>query len=113
MPICCFIRYEIDPFQRAAFDRYARTWAAIIPRLGGHCVGYFLPHEGDNAEAWGLVAFDDLASYERYRNRLKRDSAAIENLEFAARERFIRHERRTFTEVVAEAFERPATRETP
>ncbi len=108
MTICCFIRYEIEPSRRDAFRRYATAWASIIPRLGGHCVGYFLPHEGDNAQAWGLVAFDDLAAYERYRARLKRDPAALENLAFAARECFIRREWRTFTEVVAEAFERPA-----
>ncbi|MFZ4760034.1 MAG: NIPSNAP family protein [Burkholderiaceae bacterium] len=105
--ITCFIRYEIDPFQRDAFARYARGWAAIIPRLGGHLVGYFLPHEGSNVEAWGLVAFPDLASYERYRARLRRDPAAIEQFAFAARERFIVRESRTFTETVPEAFERP------
>jgi hypothetical protein len=47
MALCCFIRYEIDPNRRDAFQRYAQAWASIIPRLGGHCVGYFLPHEGD------------------------------------------------------------------
>jgi hypothetical protein len=46
MKITCFIRYEIDPFQRDAFKKYAENWGRIIPRLGGHLVGYFLPHEG-------------------------------------------------------------------
>jgi hypothetical protein len=112
MTLCCFIRYEIDPHRRDAFHRYAQAWASIIPRLGGHCVGYFLPHEGDTVEAWGLVAFEDLASYERYRARLRRDPAALENLAFAARERFVLRERRTFTEIVPEAFQRPALQET-
>ena len=35
MTITCFIRYEIDPFQREAFRRYAENWGRIIPRLGG------------------------------------------------------------------------------
>jgi hypothetical protein len=35
MTIICFIRYEIDPFQRDAFQQYATNWARIIPRCGG------------------------------------------------------------------------------
>lgn len=27
MTITCFIRYEIDPFGKAAFEEYARNWA--------------------------------------------------------------------------------------
>ncbi|MBK6323977.1 MAG: NIPSNAP family protein [Burkholderiales bacterium] len=53
MPITCFIRYEIDPFQKSQFTTYAENWARIIPRLGGHLLGYFVPHEGSNYEAWG------------------------------------------------------------
>jgi hypothetical protein len=48
MQITCFIRYQIDPFQREAFRVYAERWARIIPRCGGHLIGYFLPHEGTN-----------------------------------------------------------------
>jgi hypothetical protein len=43
MPITCFIRYQIDPFQSDAFRDYATAWGRIIPRCGGHPVGYFLP----------------------------------------------------------------------
>src|SRR5215469_5899080 len=67
MTIICVIRYQIDPFQRDAFKKYAENWGRIIPRCGGHLVGCFLPHEGTNDIAWGLLAFDSLASYERYR----------------------------------------------
>jgi NIPSNAP len=108
MTITCFIRYEIDPFQSDAFRRYAQAWAEIIPRLGGHLVGYFLPHEGSNVEAWGLIAFASLADYEAYRARLKRDPAALANFAFAQTERFIQREERRFTEVVDETFARPA-----
>ena len=72
MTIACFIRYQIDPFQREAFKQYAETWGRIIPRCGGHLVGYFLPHEGTNDVAWGLVAFESLAAYEAYRARTSR-----------------------------------------
>jgi len=62
MTIACVIRYQIDPFQRDGFKQYAENWGRIIPRCGGHLVGYFLPHEGTNDIAWGVIAFDSLAS---------------------------------------------------
>jgi hypothetical protein len=104
MTITCFIRYEIDPFQRDAFRQYADNWGRIIPRLGGHLLGYFLPHEGSNYEAWGLVGFDSLAAYESYRARLRGDPQAQDNFAFAQRQRFILREERTFTEPVEGAF---------
>ena len=58
MPITCFIRYQIDPFQRAAFKQYTEAWGRIIPRCGGELIGYFLPHEGTNDIAWGLIGLD-------------------------------------------------------
>lgn len=100
MPITCFIRYEIDPQQREAFRRYADAWGRCIPRLGGRLLGYFLPWEGSNVEAWGLVGFDSLAAYEAYRARLKADPEAVANLDFARRERFILREERRFCEDV-------------
>ena len=30
MRVACFIRYQIDPFQRDAFEQYAKNWARII-----------------------------------------------------------------------------------
>jgi NIPSNAP len=108
MTITCFIRYEIDPFKRAQFKRYAETWGEIIPRCGGDLLGYFLPYEGSNYEAWGLIAFESLAAYESYRQRLKADPQARANFEFAQTERFILEEERRFTEVVDAAFQRPA-----
>ena len=54
MTITCFIRYEIDPFQKDQFATYSENWSRIIPRLGGHLLGYFVPHEGSNYEAWGV-----------------------------------------------------------
>jgi hypothetical protein len=100
MTLTCVIRYEIDPFQRDAFREYAENWGRIIPRCGGHLIGYFLPHEGTNDVAWGLIAFDSLAAYEAYRTRLKADAAGRENFAFAQERRFIRREERTFVSVV-------------
>lgn len=98
--ITCFIRYEIDPFQRAAFREYADNWGRIIPRCGGNLLGYFLPHEGTNYVAWGLIGFDSLAAYESYRARLKADAEGRANFEFAQQRRFILREERTFLENV-------------
>lgn len=105
MQIACFIRYQIDPFQKDGFRQYAETWGRIIPRCGGHLIGYFLPDEGTNDIAWGLIAFDSLASYERYRARLKSDQEARENLSFAQTKRLILREERTFLEIVERTFE--------
>ena len=108
MSIVCFIRYDIDPFQRAAFKTYAENWVSVIPRCGGHLIGYFLPHEGTNHVAWGLIKFESLAAYESYRARLKQDSAARENFAFAPAHRFILREERTFLELVDRTFAIPS-----
>jgi hypothetical protein len=100
MTITCFIRYEIDPLQRDGFKEYADNWRRIIPRCGGHLVGYFLPYEGTNNVGWGLIAFDSLASYEAYRARLKADPEARRNFDLAQTKRLILREERTFLEVV-------------
>jgi hypothetical protein len=109
MTITCIIRYEINPFQRDEFKKYAENWAHIIPRCGGHLVGYFLPHEGTNNVAWGLIAFDSLASYEAYRARLKSDQEARENFAMAQTKRLILREERNFVEVVDGTFSVPST----
>jgi hypothetical protein len=108
MTITCFIRYQIDPFQRVVFKEYAEQWGRIIPRCGGHLVGYFLPHEGTNDIEWGLIAFDTLAAYETYRARLKTDPESLANFRLAQTKRFILREERTFAEVVDGTFGIPA-----
>ncbi len=101
MTLTCFIRYQIDPFQREAFQKYAQTWTTIIPRCGGRLLGYFLPHEGTNDVAWGLISFESLAAYEAYRARLKSDPEARANFAFAQSKRLVLREERTFLEDVS------------
>jgi hypothetical protein len=108
MTITCIIRYQIDPFQRDAFQKYAENWGQIIPRCGGHLVGYFLPHEGTNDIAWGIIAFDSLQAYEAYRMRLKQDPEARENFQMANSKRLILREERNFVEVVESTFGLPS-----
>ena len=108
MMITCFIRYEIDPFQLEAFKQYAQTWGRIIPRCGGHLVGYFLPHEGTNNIAWGLIGFESLAAYEDYRARLRVDAEGRDNFACAQTKRLILREERSFLEVVNGTFGVPS-----
>jgi hypothetical protein len=105
MKIVCFIRYQIDPQQRDAFQAYATTWGHVIPRCGGHLVGYFLPAEGTNDIGWGLIAFESLAAYERYRVRIKNDPESQRNFAAVNAKRVILREERTFVEIVANTFE--------
>jgi hypothetical protein len=113
MTITCVIRYQIDPFQRDGFKKYAENWGRIIPRCGGHLVGYFLPHEGTNDVAWALVAFDSLAAYEAYKARLRSDAEACENFAMAQNKRLILREERNFVEAVDGTFGIPTTFPSP
>ncbi len=108
MTVTCVIRYQIDPFQKDAFKKYAENWGRIIPRNGGHLVGYFLSYEGTNDVAWALISFDSLASYEKYKARLKQDPEAVENFAMARTKRIILREERNFVEVVDGTFGIPS-----
>ena len=103
MTTTVFIRYQVDPFQREAFKAYAQAWLRIIPRCGGELLGYFLPHEGTNDVAWGLISFASLADYEAYRARIKADAEGKANFAMAREKRFILREERTFLENVEPA----------
>ena len=96
MSITVFIRYEIEPTKAPEFETYCRRWMDIIPRLGGNLLGYWMPHEGTNHVAYGLISFDSLAAYEVYRAKIKSDEEGAANFRFAKQERFIRIEERTF-----------------
>lgn len=99
--ITCFIRYEIDPFQKEAFCEYARNWGQAIPRCGADLVGYFAPHEGSATTAYGVYNLDSLAAYEAYRARLAADPAGKANYEFARDKRFILREDRIFLKLAS------------
>ncbi len=96
MTVTVFIRYQLDPFQLRAFEAYARRWLDIIPKCGGHVVGYWMPHEGTNNIAFGLISFPSLAGYETYRARLKSDAEGAANFRMAEEKRMILAEERSF-----------------
>jgi hypothetical protein len=96
MSVTVFIRYQLDPFKRSDFEEYARRWLAIIPKCGGDLVGYWMPHEGTNNIAFALISFENLATYESYRARLRTDKEAMAAFGFAEENKFILAEERTF-----------------
>jgi hypothetical protein len=96
MTVTVFIRYRLDPFKREAFEAYARRWFTIIPACGGNVVGYWMPHEGTNDIAYGLISFPSLAAYEGYRARLRQDPEGAANFAAAEQQRFIQSEERSF-----------------
>lgn len=96
MAITVFIRYQLDAFKRDKFEAYARNWLTIIPKCGGRVDGYWMPHEGTNNIAFGLISFDSLADYEAYRARLRADKEGMENFLFAESEQLILAEERSF-----------------
>ncbi len=99
--ITCFIRYEIDPYQRDAFVEYSRNWGQAIPRCGAELIGYFAPHEGSATTAFGVYNIDSLAAYEAYRARLAADPLGKANYEFARTRQFIRGEDRMFLKLAS------------
>ncbi len=101
MTITCFIRYEIDPFQKAAFEEYARNWGQAIPRCGADLIGYFAPHEGSSTTAYGVYNIESLAAYEAYRARLAADPMGKQNYELAQAKKFIRREDRIFLKLAS------------
>ncbi|MEW6989752.1 NIPSNAP family protein [Colwelliaceae bacterium 6441] len=106
--ITCFIEYKIDPAKTAEFEQYANNWGTIIPACGGDLLGYFMPHEGTNYKAYGLISFNSLADYENYRAKLKRDLAGKANFAFAQQEKFIVKEKRSFLKVLPETHQQIA-----
>jgi hypothetical protein len=101
LSITVFIRYQIDPFKGEAFEQYARRWLDIIPKCGGDLVGYWMPHEGTNDVAYGLISLESMARYETYRARLKADGEGAVNFRFAHEQKLILREERTFLRPIA------------
>jgi NIPSNAP protein len=86
-------------------------WPSTFPirhfRHRLHAQAYFLPHEGTNDVAWGLIAFNSLAVYKAHKTRLKVDPDARENFSIVYSKRVILREERNIVEIVDSTFERP------
>jgi len=101
MSITCFIRYEIEPTQKADFEEYSRNWGRIIPACGVDLIGYYAPHEGSSTTAYGVYNVDSLAHYESYREKLTQHAEGRKNYEFALQKKFIRSEERIFLKLAS------------
>ena len=106
--ITCFIQYKINPFKVNEFQQYAKNWGQIIPECGGDLLGYFLPHEGTNDIAYGLISFNSLADYEVYRARLKKDKLGFANFSLAQEQKFIVEESRSFLKIIPQTYKQAA-----
>jgi hypothetical protein len=102
MTLC--IRYTIDAGKLAAFEVYTRELSGPVERCGGKFVGYYLPTKvaGPTNSALGLIDFPNLASYERYREKLATDTGAVECLRRAEAAGCILNEDRSFVRRVPE-----------
>jgi NIPSNAP protein len=94
--ITCYLRYTIDPYKLAAFERYSRLILPLAAKYGGVHHGAFLPHEGPNNIAVHLFSFPSLAEYERYRTAVRDDEAAKAALALAEETRCILSFERSF-----------------
>jgi hypothetical protein len=92
------IRYTLNPAKLADFEVYARALQGPVDRCGGKFVAYYLPTRiaGPTNTALGLIDFPDLASYERYREKLASDPEGIECLNRAEAAGCILSEDRSF-----------------
>jgi len=71
--ITCYLRYVVDPFKLAEFEKYGRMWIPLVEKFGGQHHGYFMPSEGANTIALAMFSFPSLAAYEIYRQKAAAD----------------------------------------
>jgi hypothetical protein len=100
-PITCVIEYDIEPWARENFVRYAQLWGRAIPECGADLVGYFAPHEGSLSKGYGIYTLPSLSAYEQYKERLRAHTVGREAYAFAQAGKFIRREERTFLTLVS------------
>ena len=96
MTLC--IRYTLDANKLTDFEAYARALRQPVERCGGKFIAYYLPTKiaGPTNAAFGLIDFPDLASYERYREKLVADRDGVESLRRAEAAGCILNEERSF-----------------
>lgn len=96
------IHYTLNPNLLRHFRSYLESELPVIRRNGGNVVGYFLPTDfaGPTNEAYGLIEFSDLASYERYRDALAHDADHRRNVEELERSGAVAAMKRSFIERV-------------
>jgi hypothetical protein len=81
MLILC-IRYTLNPNRIDAFRTYVENEQPIIRNFGGRIAGFYLPTDfaGPTNIAYGLIGFQSLDIYERYRQALVDDPGHRSNV---------------------------------
>ncbi len=100
--VTCYLRYIIDPYKLAEFEKYGKMWISLVNKLEGTHHGYFLPHEGANNIAIALFSFPSLATYEEYRVKMAQDPECQEVFKYAEETRCILSYERSFMKPVFE-----------
>ncbi|WP_457571982.1 NIPSNAP family protein [Desulfovulcanus sp.] len=100
--ITCYLRYVIDPYKLAEFEKYAKMWIPLVNKFGGTHHGYFLPQEGENNIAIALFSFPSLAAYEEYRIKSMEDPECQAAFKFAEETRCIISYKRSFMKPIFE-----------
>jgi len=76
--------FDLDPASPANRDRFVSiAERAILPaheRIGGRLVGAFFAHEEWFSQIIHVTEFDDLASFDRYREAARRDRETAEGI---------------------------------
>lgn len=98
--ITCYLQYQIDPYKREEFRKYAEMWLPLVPKFGGTHHGYFLPKESASDLAVALFSFASLADYETYRLESQNDPDCQAACAFADETRCIIRLDRQFLEPV-------------
>jgi len=96
------LRYVIDPYKLAEFEKYAKMWIPLVKKFGSTHHGYFLPYEGANNIAIALFSFPNLTLYEEYRAKMEQDKNCQEAFKYAEETRCIISYERSFMKPVLE-----------
>lgn len=98
--ITCYLQYQIHPYKRQEFRKYAEMGLPLVPKFGGTHHGYFLPKESASDLAVALFSFASLADYETYRLESQNDPDCQAAYAFADETRCIIRLDRQFLEPV-------------
>lgn len=100
--VTCYLRYVIDPYKLAEFERYGKMWIPLVEKHGGRHHGYFLPSEGASNVALAMFSFPSLAAYEAYRVKSMHDADCQAAFKYADDTRCIVSYERSFFRPVFE-----------
>jgi len=92
--VTCYLRYVIDPYKVAEFEKYDRMWMPLVKKFGGAHHGYWLPYEGADNIALALFSFPSLSAYEAYRMKVSQDEECQKAFRYKEETRCVRWTRK-------------------